>query len=63
MKKLTAEKISEALRAASQGLRLNRHQKVDERLKIKQEQVKKDLRASGKANFNGTMKQVGKTPL
>jgi hypothetical protein len=60
MRKLTAAQISRALNVgAKRTLRLNRHQKVDKRQKIKQEQVKKDLRASDKADFSGTMKKLG----
>jgi hypothetical protein len=64
MKNLTAEKISQALKGGAKGkLNLNRHQRVDKRVPIKnkQEHVERDVRACGKADFSRTMKDLGKT--
>jgi hypothetical protein len=64
MKNLTAARISKALTDGAQGkLRLNRHQRVDERVPTekKQEQVERDLRVSGKADLGGTMRELGET--
>jgi hypothetical protein len=59
MKSLTADQISRALKAGSKGkLNFNRHQKVDKRVKIKQEAVNDHLHASGKPDFKKMMKKV-----
>lgn len=59
MKSLTANKISRALTAGSkEKLNFNRHQKVDKRVKIKQEAVKDHLQASGKPDFKKTMERL-----
>jgi hypothetical protein len=61
MKSLTAEKISRALTAGSkEELNFNRHQKVDKRVKQKQQKVDRQLRASGKAHFEKTMEELGR---
>jgi len=60
MKNLTAAQINQAFGAGSKAkLRLNRHQKVDKRLKTKQEHLEERLRASVKADFSAAMKQLG----
>ena len=61
MKSLTAGKISRALKAGSkEKLKFNRHQEVDKRVVVKQQQVERELRASGKAHFEKTMQKLGR---
>lgn len=61
MKSLTADQIGRALKAGSKGkLEFNRHQKVDTRVKIKQQKVERQLRTSGKAHFEAVMKKLGR---
>jgi hypothetical protein len=76
MKNLSAAKIGEALSASvpKEKLRFNRHQRIENRLKVSQEkepekkqgleqkqrQAEKHLRACAQANFSATMKQLGK---
>ena len=60
-KSLTADRIRKELIAASKkGLKLNRHQKVDDQIPTpkKQQQVEAHLRGSEKADFLETMKRL-----
>ena len=59
-KPLRADQIRKRLKAAAPKgkLKLNRHQKVDARVKKKQQDVKPHLVGSGKADFGKTMEKL-----